>query len=79
LRLSKIRERRLDAAEKRWEKAGRSKQEEDWKEYWRLWKQALSEGERARIPKPGRGTPFWREQMRKALRGALRDRGIRIR
>jgi transcriptional regulator with XRE-family HTH domain len=79
LRLKKIRERRVDAAEKRWDEAGRKKQEEEWAEYWRLWSQELPIHERARIPRPGRVTPFYREQMRKGIKKALRGEGIRIR
>jgi len=79
LRLRKIRERRQEAAEKRWEEAGRKKEEEEWEEFWRVSAQELPEEERAQLHRPGRGVPFWREQLRKAARKALRARGIRIR
>src|SRR5580692_4699464 len=71
--------RRREAARKRWHTQEQKRIGEGWEEYWRLRPTPMSVNERRSIPKPVGETPFWRKQMQKAIRGALRKEGIRLR
>ena len=75
----KAKEQRYEAARKRWVRRERDRVKAGWREYWRLWGTEMPDLLRQQIPKPVRETPFWRERMRKAVRQALRKKGIRLR
>lgn len=74
-KLRKAKERRLDAAKQRW----LIKEKEIREEYWKRRHEPMTASERRKLPKPPKGTPFWRVQIRKSLRQALREHGIRLR
>jgi hypothetical protein len=78
-KLEMAKDQRREAAKKRWRAQERERQAAEWKEYWRLWGTEIPAGLHRRIPKVVKETPFWREQMRKALKTALRKNGIRLR
>lgn len=78
-KLMKAKEQRLNAAKRRWQRKERQHHLEAWREYWENWFQPIPALMRRQIPKPPAGTPFWREQMRKSLKKALRENGIRLR
>ncbi len=78
-KLEKAREQRREAAKQSWRAQERERQETEWREYWRLWGMEMPASLRRRMPKPMPETPFWREQMRRALKKALREKGIRLR
>ncbi|MGD0938624.1 MAG: hypothetical protein ABR905_02850 [Terracidiphilus sp.] len=78
LRLQKAKEERLEAAKKSWLSKERRNHEEWWRDLWKVWYGPIPAGLRRQMPKPPPTTPFWREQMRKSLRKALRANGIRL-
>jgi predicted DNA-binding mobile mystery protein A len=78
-KLAKAKDERHEAARKRWHRQEQKRIGDGWEEYWRIWPTPLSVNERRSIPKPVRETPFWRKQMQKAIRAALRREGIRLR
>jgi hypothetical protein len=78
-RLEKIREQRREAAKQSWRAQQREKKAEEWRRYWEAWRVECPEGVRMRAPKALRETPWWREKMRRALKKALREKGIRLR
>jgi transcriptional regulator with XRE-family HTH domain len=77
-RLAKAREQRIDAAKKRWLIKERQQNLEVWRNFWKIWHEPMPAILRRQIPKPPPSLPFWREQMRKSLRKALRENGIRL-
>lgn len=78
-RLEKARVRRIEAAKERWLRKERETRTEAWRMFWKDWYSPMPAILRRQIPKPPPTTPFWREQMRKALKRALREQGIRLR
>jgi predicted DNA-binding mobile mystery protein A len=78
-KLQKAKDKRRDAAENSWRAQEREKQAAEWTEYLRAYGIEMPSILSRRIPKAVKETPFWREQMRKALKTALRKEGIRLR
>jgi len=78
-RREKEREQRYLAAEKAWEAQRQEREEAQRQGYWRAWRLAAPEGLRLRRPKGPPETGFGMEKLRKALRQALRKKGVRLR
>jgi predicted DNA-binding mobile mystery protein A len=78
-RLVKAKDQRREAARKSWRAQQRELQAAQWREYWRLWGTEMPASMRRRIPKAVKQTPWWREQMRKEIKKALRKEGFRLR
>ncbi len=78
-KLEKAKDQRREAAQKSWRTKERNRQAAEWREYWRLWGTEMPASMRRRIPKVVKETPWWREQMRKEIKKALRKEGIRLR
>ena len=69
----------MEAAWKKWRAEQKEHTSEYWREYWRRRSLGVPDSKRLRIPRAVRETPFWREQMRKAIKRVLRKDGIRAR
>ena len=78
-KLEKAKDKRIEAARKRWLVKQRGLSEKGLREYWEKWQRTISPSSRREIPKPRAETPFWRGLMVKSLRKVLRDEGIRLR
>jgi transcriptional regulator with XRE-family HTH domain len=78
-RREKAKEQRQEAARKSWRAKQREREAAQWREYWRLWGTEMPATMRQRMPKAVKETPWWREQMRKEIKKALRKEGFRLR
>jgi hypothetical protein len=77
-KLRKAKDQRRAAAKQGWRAHERERLARQWAEYWKRWERATPIG-RQRIPEPGAEVKFWKVQMRKALKGAMRKQGVRVR
>jgi len=78
-KLKKAKDQRREAAKKRWLAQEHERQERYLLDTRKLRQMELPENLRGQIPGPPAARRFSREQMRKALRMALRKEGIRLR
>ena len=77
-KLQKERDQRREAAKQKWREHERERLAKQWAEYWKRWERSTPIARR-RMQEPGTEVKFWKVQMRKALKGAMRKQGVRVR
>jgi len=77
-KLQKERDQRREAAKQKWREHERERLAKQWAEYWKRWERSTPIARR-RMQEPGKEVKFWKVQMRKALKGAMRKVGVRVR
>jgi hypothetical protein len=75
----KARDRRREAAHRKWNAQEKVRLEEEWREYWRQCRMRRTEGARKLIPKPRPRVELWKQELRRALARVLRKQGTRVR
>jgi len=78
-KLQKAKDQRLEAARVRWKAHEQERLATQWEKYWKRCGQIRSPAARKKIPKPGQEVKFWKREIRKALKRAMRKDGCRVR